>query len=239
MNLRPRRCCWRHGTGLLFLAVLIAAAIWQLQQPLWDDPEIALEIGGTYEEMHKHSTAPFSPLIRGHVWGGIPKTDARLRFIDPHYGFDTPLARFFTVTFNDNVIEDVLMSPQIEPLLIDDALKVVLDLQDQWCAKGWVAMGTRSDPSIADTPEWRAYLMKGILHGRSYWQAGDKYQVALALGRFEDYRNPTEERYLITLALAKPWVPFDEIEDMYDEPSHFPAPQPKQKGALPCQLPPS
>ena len=45
--------------------------------------------------------------------------------------------------------------------------------------------------------------------------------------RFEDYRNRTEERYLITLALAKPWTPFDEIEDRYDEPSHFLAPQPK------------
>jgi hypothetical protein len=227
MNLRPRRSCLRRGAGLLFLALLMVAAIRQLQQPLWGDPEIALEIGGTYEEMRKHSTAPFSPLIRGHVWGGIPKTDARLRFIDQHYGFDTPLARFFTVTFKDNVIEDVLMSPQIEPLLIDDALKVVLDLQDQWRAKGWVAVGVRNDPTIADTPEWRAYLREGVHEGRSFWQADDKYQAMLLLGRFKDYRNPTEERYLITLALAKPWIPFEEIEEMPDEPSHFPAPQPQ------------
>ena len=68
MNLRLRRSCWLHGTGLLFLAVLMVAATWQLRQPLWDDPEIVLELGGTYEEMRKHSTAPFSPLIRGHVW---------------------------------------------------------------------------------------------------------------------------------------------------------------------------
>lgn len=47
------------------------------------------------------------------------------------------------------------------------------------------------------------------------------------MGRFEDYRNPSQERYLITLDLGKAWRPFDEIEDMYDEPSHFPAPQPK------------
>jgi hypothetical protein len=226
VSLLQRRPCLRHGAGLLFLVVLLVVAIRQLQQPLWDDPAIALEIGGTYEEMRKNSTAPFSPLIRGHVWGGIPKTDARLRFIDPQYGFDTPLARFFTITFNDNVIEDVLMSPQIEPLLIDDALKVVIDLQDQLFAKGWVAKGLRNNPTIVDTPEWRAYLQKGILHGQSNWQASDKYQVTLSLGRFEDYRNPTEERYLITLALAKPWTPFDEIEDMYDEPQHFPAPQP-------------
>nr|WP_315975584.1 hypothetical protein [Pseudomonas sp. 14P_8.1_Bac3] len=155
-------------------------------------------------------------------------TDAKLRFVDSQFGFTTPAARFFSVGFDDNVIYSVRMSPQIEPLLIDDALKVVLDLQNQWRERGWVAKGLRENPTIADTPEWRAYLRKGILSGRSFWQAGDKYQAMLLLGRFEDYRNPTEERYLITLALAKPWVPFDEIEDLYNEPSHFPAPQPRQ-----------
>ncbi|MDZ4325060.1 MAG: hypothetical protein U1A73_08590 [Pseudomonas sp.] len=154
-------------------------------------------------------------------------TDARLRFVDPQFGFTTPAARFFSVGFDDNIIYSLRMSPQIEPLLIDDALKVVLDLQDQWREKGWVAKGLRNNPTISDTPEWRAYLSKGILSGRSYWQAGDKYQAMLIMGRFEDYRNPSQERYLITLDLGKAWRPFDEIEDMYDEPSHFPAPQPK------------
>ncbi|KAB0504972.1 hypothetical protein [Pseudomonas lini] len=226
MNLRPRLFDWRYAANLLLLAVLTWAAIHQLTQPLWDEPEIVLEMGGTYEDLRRNSSAPFSPEIRGHIWFGIPMTDARLRFVDPQFGFTTPAARFFTVDFDDNVIYGIRMSPQVEPLLIDDALKVVLDLQDQWREKGWVAKGLRRNPTIADTPEWRAWLRKGILHGQSNWQAGDKYQVMLVLGRFEDYRNPTEERYLITLALAKPWTPFDEIEDMYDEPSHFPAPQP-------------
>ncbi|MBK5304719.1 MULTISPECIES: hypothetical protein [Gammaproteobacteria] len=226
MNLRPRLFGWRCGANLLLLAVLTWAAIHQLTQPLWDEPEIVLEMGGTYEDLRRNSSAPFSPEIRGHIWFGIPMSDARLRFVDPQFGFTTPAARFFTVNFDDNVIYGIRMSPQVEPLLIDDALKVVLDLQDQWREKGWVAKGLRRNPTIADTPEWRAYLRKGILAGRSYWQAGDKYQVMLVLARFEDYRNPTEERYLSTLALAKPWTPFDEIEDMYDEPSHFPAPQP-------------
>jgi hypothetical protein len=184
-------------------------------------------MGGTYENLLRNSSAPFSPEIRDRIWFGIPMTDARLRFVDPQFGFTTPAARFFTVNFDDYVISGIRMSPQIEPLLIDDALKVVLDLQDQWRAKGWVAKGVRDDPTIADTPEWREWLRKGVLAGRSYWLAGDKYQAMLILGRFEDYRNPAEERYLITLALAKPCTPFDEIEDMYDEPSHFPAPQPK------------
>lgn len=227
MTLRLHWFGWRGGAYLLVLAVLTWAVLHRLTQPLWDAPEIVVEMGGTYEDLRRNSSAPFSPYIHDRIWFGIPMTDARLRFVDPQFGFTTPAARFFTVNFDDYVISGIRMSPQIEPLLIDDALKVVLDLQDQWRAKGWVAMGVRDDPTIADTPEWRAYLRKGILSGRSFWQASDKYQAMLILGRFEDYRNPTQERYLITLALAKPWIPFDEIEDMYDEPSHFPAPQPK------------
>ncbi|APC16068.1 hypothetical protein BLL42_10130 [Pseudomonas frederiksbergensis] len=227
MNLRRRLLGWRCGAGLLLLAVVAWAAIHQLTQPLWDEPEIVLKMGGTYDDLRRSSSAPFSPEIRGHVWFGIPKVDAKLRFVDPQFGFTTPAARFFTVDFDDNVIFGIRMSPQIEPLLIDDALKVVLDLQDQWREKGWVAKGLQNNPTIVDTPEWRAYLRKGILAGITYWQADEKYQVMLVVGRFEDYRNPTEERYLITLALAKPWTPFDEVEDMYDEPRHFPAPQPK------------
>ena len=121
-----------------------------------DDPEIALEMGGTYEDLYKRSSASFSPLIRGHVWMGIPATDARLRFIDPQYEFVTPQARFFTVGFDDNVITSIRMSPQVEPLLIDDALKVALDLQDQWRQGGWRVAGPRTYPPYADTPAWRA-----------------------------------------------------------------------------------
>jgi hypothetical protein len=227
MTLRSHWFGWRCGAYLLVLAGLTWVVIHRLTQPLWDEPEIVVEMGGTYESLLRNSSAPFSPEIRDRIWFGIPMTDARLRFVDPQFGFTTPAARFFTVNFDDYVISGIRMSPQVEPLLIDDALNVVLDLQEQWREKGWVAKGLRNNPTIADTPEWRAYLSKGILSGRSYWQASDKYQAMLILGRFEDYRNPTEERYLITLALAKPWTPFDEIEDMYDEPSHFPAPQPK------------
>lgn len=199
---------------------------------------IALEIGGTYENMMEHSTAPFSPLIRGHIWGGIPKTDARLRVVDPQYGFETPLARFLSVGFKDNVVYTIRMSPQIEPLLIDDAMKVVVDLQAQWCAKGWKPMSTRRDPTMADTPKWRAYVRQGVLSGVSYWQAGGKYQARLSLARFRDSRHPNQERYLITLALAEPWIPFEEIEKLPDDPDHFPPPQP-QKGATPCPAQPS
>jgi len=199
--------CRRLGIVLL---VLLAVALlrWGFQA-LADEPEIALEMGGTYEDLRERSTANFSQLILGHVWFGIPKSDARLRFIDPQYGFSTSQARFFTVSFDSNLIIDVRMSPQIEPLLLDDALKVVLDLQDQWRQSGWVIIWPKDDPPFADTPEWRAQLRDVNKGGRTYWQAGDKYQAMLIMNRFKDKKRPSEERYMITLSLAKPWLPID------------------------------
>ena len=94
------------------------------------------------------------------------------------------------------------MSPQIEPLLLDDALNVVLGLQEQWRRQGWFVSDPESDPAIADTPEGRARV-RGILGGRTFWQAGDKYQIMLNVNRFKDYRHPDEERYLINLSLAR------------------------------------
>ena len=97
------------------------------------------------------------------------------------------------------------MSPQIEPLLLDDTLKILLDLQDQWRQGGWTPITLDRSPSFADTPEWRARLHNVNKGGTAYWRAEDKYQVLLGVNRFQDDRRPTEERYLITLQLATPW----------------------------------
>ncbi len=98
------------------------------------------------------------------------------------------------------------MSPQIEPLLLDDTVKVMLDLQEQWRKGGWVPIRVRYDPPFVDTPEWRARLRDVYQGGTSYWQAGEKYQLMMVVNRFKDDRHPNEERYLIKLGLGKPWV---------------------------------
>jgi hypothetical protein len=199
-----KRVGWRRGALALAVATLLIVVA---TQTLSDEPEIALLIGEPWENMRKRSTAAIDPAIAGHFWGRLPKSDARLRFIDPQYGFITPLARYFTVTFNrDESINGVNLSPQIEPLLLDDTLKVVLDLQEQWRTAGWVPIRVEEDPPFADTPLWRAQLRDENKGGTSYWHAGDKYQVMLVVNRFLDYRHPTEERYLIKLSLATPWT---------------------------------
>lgn len=175
-----------------------------------DDPEIALTLDEPWEDMRQRSSAVISPAIPEEIWFRMPKSDARLRFIDPKFGFETPLARFLTIGFIDGRVRNIRMSPQVEPLLLDDALKIVLDLQSQLKRGGWYLVFPKTEPAIADTVEWRVKLRDINKGGRTFWQAEEKYQVMLGLNRFKDNKRPSEERYMITLAVGKPWVPHDE-----------------------------
>lgn len=204
MTLRLKIGGWCQGLTIALLAVLIVRLA---ARALADEPEIALLLGEPWEDMRQRSSAVISPAIPNELWFGMPKSDARLRFIDPQYGFITPSARFFTIGFKNERVTTIRMSPQIEPLLLDDALKVVLGLQDQWRRQGWFVSSPKSDPALADTPQWRVQLRDVNKGGRTFWQAGDKYEVMLGMGRFKDRRHPDEERFLISLEVARPWTP--------------------------------
>ena len=65
--MRPHLVGWRCGAYLLVLAGLTGVAIHRLTQPLWDEPEIVVEMGGTYENLLRNSSAPFSPEIRDRI----------------------------------------------------------------------------------------------------------------------------------------------------------------------------
>lgn len=118
---------WRN-TALVLLAAAIVVGMIRF---FTSTPEIALMLGEPWEDMRQRSSASIEPAIFGYFWGRLPKSDARLRFMDSDYGFVTPKARFFTVSFeSDETVSSVRISPQVEPLLLDDTLKVVLDLQD-------------------------------------------------------------------------------------------------------------
>ncbi|MDC9598621.1 hypothetical protein [Xenorhabdus anantnagensis] len=200
----------RRRSGLIFalLIVLGLASVYLYHSfNSRESVEIALVIGELYEAMRQRSSAAIDPDIPSEIWFNVPKTDARLRFTDPKYGFVTPPARFFTVMFDDGIINSVRMSPQIEPLLYDDAIKIVLDLQDQWHNAGWVLTKAKERPALANTPELRAQLrsMKGGV-GTTFWQADEQYQIMLNMALFQDDEHPDEERYLITLQIAEPWI---------------------------------
>lgn len=55
-------------------------------------------------------------------------------------------------------VSSVRISPQVEPLLLDDTLEVVLDLQEQLSRGGWLPIRIKDNPPFADTPQWRAQL---------------------------------------------------------------------------------
>ena len=199
MNRRTRK-----RSALLFMAVV---ATYYLGSMLMPAPEIALAIGEPWEDMRRRSTARIGGSIPGRSWFSMPDTDASLRFIDAQYGFTTPPARFFTVSFEDEHVKSVYMSPQVEPLLLEDAMKVFMDIEAQLAAGGWVNIRPETFPTLIATPEWRATLRNSPNGVTTYWHAEDKYQVMLIMHRFRDSKRPKEERYLITLNMAPPWTP--------------------------------
>ncbi|MEB0077443.1 hypothetical protein QN386_07155 [Pseudomonas sp. CCI3.2] len=194
-------CRW----ALLIVVALLAAYVLRS----WYEREIALVIGGTYEEMRQQSSARFtSPYPGGGIWPAVPHSDVQLRFTGPQFGFITPKSAELLVVFKDDIVQSLTIHPHIEPLLLDDALKVVLELQDQWRRGGWIDRNHKKYPPFADTPQWRARLRDANKGGTTYWYAGDKYQATLTVHRFEDRKHPEEERYKITLEVAKPWTPY-------------------------------
>ncbi|CDH30223.1 hypothetical protein XBJ2_620003 [Xenorhabdus bovienii str. Jollieti] len=95
MSLLQRIGQWRSGLILAILIILGLVTIYLYQVFYSREPEIALVIGEPYEAMRQRSSAKISPPYDNSIGFRIPKTDARLRFTDPKYGFITPPARFF------------------------------------------------------------------------------------------------------------------------------------------------
>jgi hypothetical protein len=152
---------WIDGWRFILLMVLAVTLLrWWIDSTL-DDFEVSLNINEPWEDMLQRSNAAIGPIPSGKVWSNKSRSGVCLRFNDPDYGFVTPLARYFTITSKNGRVGRVRLSPQIEPLPLDDALKVVLGLHDQWREKGWIAAKVLDDPVIADTPEWRAWLRDG------------------------------------------------------------------------------
>lgn len=188
--------------GFLILAAILVLSIWGAQS-FKKPPEIALIIGEPWQDMQQRSSAEIgSPKSKG-PWFTGPKQDSRLRLADAEYEFVTPIARFFTVTYEeDGTVWGVRMSPQVETLSLEDALKVIFDLQRQWLDNGWAVNFPEEFSMFVDTPAWRE-LVKERGSATSFWVAGKKYHIMLIIHQFNYDVPPGEERYLITLQLTK------------------------------------
>lgn len=168
------------------------------------DAEIALTIGEPWEEMRRRSSADIPAAVPGAAWFRTPLGIASLRLVDAEYGFKTLPAKFFTVGFNrESRIDVIHMSPQLEPLPLEEAIGNVLELQEQWRKGGWKPAFTEIDPPFVDTPTWREDL-KNCKSSRAYWRADEKFQTQLNLDCFNDKKFP-DTRYLISLELSRPY----------------------------------
>lgn len=196
---------WQKMALRMGIPALLAMAGMHLCAGIYrEPPEISLVLGESYEDMRKRSSAEIPAAIPGESWFRMPRSDARLRFNDPVYGFTTPTARYFTVGFEDGKVRHVHLSPQTETLPLDDVLRIALDLQDQWRKRGWVFAHADIFRPIEDTQEWRQRL-RDCQSNSSFWRAGDKYQTHLSIACFADDKHPNEERYLISLEVSRPY----------------------------------
>lgn len=195
---------WFVSAGLLIVGYVGFSKTMDYLTP---PKEIALIIGEPWKDMQARSTATIGDEIPGHNWYREPKQLSYLRFADKQYGFVTPPAKFFTVSFDDKgLVEFIRMSPQVEPLPLQDALNVVLSLQEQWIRGGWVVVDPKHNPAHDNTAKWKTRIA-ACRADATFWNSGaeKRYQITVGIACFKDDRHPNEQRFLINLAIARPW----------------------------------
>ena len=206
MNENHKIFHWRryHKIFAAFLAMLLVLGVCKAAELLTPAKEIALIIGEPWKDMQTRSTAEIADDIPDEIWYRVPKELAYLKFADPNYEFVTPPAKFFTIGFNRGKIDSIRMSPQVEPLPLQEALDIVLDLQDQWRKSGWEVMYPDENPPYENSSTF-VEKMTRCAPDSTYWRIKDKYQIMLIMACYKDEKHPNEQRFLITLSLAKPW----------------------------------
>lgn len=192
-----------HKILAAFATMLLAFGACKAGEHFAPAKEIALIIGEPWKDMQVRSTAEIGPVFEGRNWYREPKQLSYLRFADPAYGFITPPAKFFTVSFDEKAkIRSVRMSPQVEPLPLQETLDIVLNLQDQWRKTGWALDDAVENPPYEDNAEWRQAIEQCTAYS-TYWHVKGLYSIAIAIGCFKDYRHPHEKRYLITMSMGQ------------------------------------
>ncbi|MFN4328779.1 MAG: hypothetical protein ACK4FF_07880 [Limnobacter sp.] len=204
MNNAKQLLTWakQHWFFSVLLVVLTYAGACQAIDYLTPAKEIALIIGEPWKDMQARSTATIGDEIPGHNWYREPKQLAYLRFADTQYSFVTPPAKFFTVSFDSKgKVEFIRISPQVEPLPLQDALNIILNLQDQWRKSGWDLDDPVGFPAYENSPKWIEELKKCTADS-TYWDAGEKYELMVVATCYEDKRYPNEQRYLVTISMG-------------------------------------
>lgn len=193
-----------HKVLAVIAATLLVIGACKAAELLTPAKEIALIIDEPWTDMQARSTAEIGPVFKDSNWYRQPRELSYLRFADPKYGFTTPPAKFFTVSFDEKAnIRSVRMSPQVEPLRLRQALDVILDLQTQWRKSGWL-LTDPEEPAYENTSEWIARIEE-CRSNATFWHVPDKYQIAVGIACYKDQRYPNEKRFMINFSMGKPW----------------------------------
>ena len=111
-----------HKILVAFAIMLLSFGACKAAELLAPAKEIALIIGEPWKNMQTRSTAKIADDIPDEIWYQMPKELAYLRFADPNYEFTTPPAKYLSISFNRGIVYSVRMSPQVEPLPLQEAL---------------------------------------------------------------------------------------------------------------------
>lgn len=202
-----------------FFVLILMFVLWKAVQPT---PIIKLYIGEPWEEMRKNSTADINAAIEEGSYDNAPRSPSALQFDDSRFRFSTPKAKFFMIMYDQKkLVSNIAISPQMTLLPIDDILKIIVDIQDQLKASGWYLLFPKENPAFENNEYWRNKILHARNGASTYWQAADKYQVAISVGGYNDDNWKHEKRYLISMSIAKPWImsneEFDRIERKNEE----------------------
>lgn len=198
----------RYKFWTCLLISLIGLGVIASARALTPAKEIALIIGEPWRDMQLRSSAKIADDIPGEIWSRLPEELSYLRFADPEHEFTTPPAKYLSVGFNRGHIDSVRMSPQVEPLPLQEALDVILNLQEQWRKSGWMVTDPEQDPAHENNAHWKEEILK--CHAPvTFWHVPDKYQVVVGISCFGDTTNPEKRRFLINFSMGKhrykPW----------------------------------
>jgi hypothetical protein len=199
--MQRRKIKW---SGYIACVLFGGAAAWGIYATTRPVDEVVLTLGEPYEQVRQQSRSTL-PVATGDNSFNLHVTrPAVFRFSDPTFGFVTPQARFLSLYADTHgKVTLVTLSPQVDTLPLDDAMAILVDLQNQLRRGGWTPFRSAGSRPIDDTLATRNAI-RLCEAPTTRWQADDKYQVSLNIRCFRTDDRPDSERYLITMDLGPP-----------------------------------
>jgi hypothetical protein len=193
----------RSGIWLLSGVVLLAVGAGLAYGWRGQSRTVVLKLDESWETARERNGLP----NRSQEGKPLATVIAAFRLDDPVYGFTTPRAVLldFGLDGRDSPrITSVHLLPQAHPLVLDDAMTLVMQLQHQLRQRGWRPVRYPAWRPFEDTEAFRARI-RGCEFPMAVWNGGETYQVSLKVGCASVIQSPGAERYEVDLELGRPF----------------------------------